>query len=94
MLLAIVTGLLPFALKILGSYFTNKAESEAAKAFLRMVGSMELGGERAVKLHDSFRDQIEEIKRRHNLEEENARAKLVKDSLQSDRPEGDKGGQA
>jgi len=59
-MIAIVTMVLPLVLKLLGMLLDKYVESaEAKELFIKMVGSLEYGGLKSVKLNQSYREQIE-----------------------------------
>jgi len=66
-MIAIIEMLVPFALKILGAYAEKKKMSKESKEkFLSFVEAMGNESGESAKLHNSYKAQIERLKKNGN----------------------------
>jgi len=63
MMNSIIAALLPFAIKIIASWFEkNEQKKEARDAFLKFVEAMQKSGSDSARLKKSYEEQLERLR--------------------------------
>lgn len=64
---SIVTALIPFAIKILNSYFEkNKDKKDQREAYLKFLESMQSSASTPATMRNSYQDQIRRLREQEN----------------------------